>query len=319
MTVSSRKRYSYAESDLTASRSERSIAVVFALLLMAAVEASPPPGPQAELFGDGVISTEDFETHPAFTPDGKTLYFVKSTRAFTDWKIWVSEKTATGWSGPKMAPFSGTYRDADPYVTADGKRFYFISDRPVDGKPKDDMDVWVMERTKEGTWGEPKNLGAPINSSGNEWFPRPASNGTLYFGSDRPGGLGKTDLYRSKLVNGKYATPENLGPTINSDADEYEPCVAPDESFLIFMASGRPDDTGDNAMGDLYISFKKNGVWTPPKNLGPAINRRALDIGGWLSFDGKSFYWSSSRKVGGRNGLGDIYRLDLDVVKKLAN
>jgi hypothetical protein len=288
---------------------------MLALLLLAAVEASPAPGPEAELFGDGVISTADFETHPAFTPDGKTLYFVKSSRAFTDWRIWVTERVADGWSAPKMAPFSGTCRDADPYVTADGKRFYFISNRPVDGKPRDDMDVWVMERTADG-WGPPKNLGAPVNSTGNEWFPRPAANGTLYFGSDRPGGLGKTDLYRSKFADGKYAAPENLGPTINSDADEYEACIAPDESFLIFMASGRPDDTG---LGDLYISFKKGGAWTPPKNLGPTINRRALDIGGWLSFDGKWFYWSSARKAGGRNGLGDIYRLDLDVVKKLAS
>jgi hypothetical protein len=290
---------------------------VLALLLLAALEASPVPGgPEAELFGDGVISTEDFETHPAFTPDGKTLYYVKSTRAFTDWKIWVSERTGTGWSPPQMAPFSGTYRDADPYVTADGKRLYFISDRPVDGKPKDDMDIWMMERTPDGAWGSPKNLGAPINSPGNEWFPRPTSNGTLYFGSDRPGGLGRTDLYKSKLTNGKYAAPENLGAPVNSAADEYEPCIAPDESFLIFMASGRPDDMG---RGDLYISVKKNGAWTPPRNLGETINRRGLDIGAWLSFDGKWFYWSSGRKAGGRNGFGDIYRIDLDVVKKLAS
>ena len=285
-------------------------------LALAAAEASPPPV-EAELFGDGVVSTADFETHPAFTPDGKTLYFVKSTPQFTDWKIWVTERNAGGtWSPPKMAPFSGTYRDADPYVTADGKRLYFISDRPVDGKPKEDMDIWVMERSKEGAWGTPKNLGAPVNSSGSEWLPRPAANGTLYFGSDRPGGLGKTDLYRSKLVDGKYQAPENLGPAINTAAEEYEPCIAPDESFLIFMAAGRPDTGGG---GDLYISYRKDGAWTPPQNLGPTVNRRGLDIGPYLSLDGKSFYWSSGRIVGGRNGMGDIYRIDLDILKKLAS
>ena len=224
------------------------------LMLVAAVAA----GPEAELVGDGVVSTTDFETHPAFTPDGKTLYFVKSTPQFSDWKIYVTERTDAGWSPPKPAPFSGTYRDADPYVTADGKKLYFISDRPVDGKPREDMDIWVMERAADGSWGEPRNVGAPVNSSGSEWLPRPAANGTLYFGSDRPGGLGKTDLYRSKLVGGKYTEPENLGATINSAAEEYEPCIAPDESFLVFMAAGRPDTSGG---GSFSISQNRPSVF----------------------------------------------------------
>jgi Tol biopolymer transport system component len=280
-------------------------------LLLACGAAAAPPSPEAELFGDGIVSTADFETHPSFTPDGRTLYFVKSTPQFSDWKIYQSERTETGWSAPKMAPFSGTYRDADPYVTADGKRLYFISDRPVDGKPKEDMDIWVMERTAEGAWGPPRNLGAPVNSPGSEWLPRPAANGTLYFGSDRPGGHGKTDLYRSKLVNGTYAEPENLGPAINSGADEYEPCIAPDESFLVFMAAGRPDDTGG---GDLYISYSKDGAWTAPRNLGPTFNRRGLDIAPYLSLDGKWLYFASGRKAGGRNGLGDIYRVPVETL-----
>jgi len=281
------------------------------LMLVAAVAA----GPEAELVGDGVVSTTDFETHPAFTPDGKTLYFVKSTPQFSDWKIYVTERTDAGWSPPKPAPFSGTYRDADPYVTADGKKLYFISDRPVDGKPREDMDIWVMERAADGSWGEPRNVGAPVNSSGSEWLPRPAANGTLYFGSDRPGGLGKTDLYRSKLVGGKYTEPENLGATINSPAEEYEPCIAPDESFLVFMAAGRPDTSGG---GDLYISYRKDGAWTAPKNLGETVNRRGLDIAPYLSLDGKWFYFASGRKAGGRNGMGDIYRIPIETLHAIA-
>jgi hypothetical protein len=272
--------------------------------------AAPPAAP--ELVGEGVVSTGDFETHPAFTPDGRTLYFVKSTPAFTDWKIYVTERTASGWSAPQFAPFSGTHRDADPYVTSDGKRLYFISDRPVDGKPKEDMDIWVMERAADGAWGPPKNLGAPVNSGGSEWLPRPAANGTLYFGSDRAGGLGKTDLYRARNAGGTFAEPENLGPVVNSAADEYEPCIAADESFLVFMAAGRPDDTGG---GDLYISYKKDGGWTPPKNLGAKINGRAMQIAPYLSLDGKSFYFASVRRPG---GLGDIYRMDLDALHALA-
>src|SRR5206468_1125164 len=109
---------------------------------------------------------------------------------------------------------------------------------PVDGKPKKDVDIWVMDRTKNGDWGEPHNLGAPVNTSASEWFPTLSANGTLYFGSGRPGGHGKTDLYRAKRKYGKFAEPENLGPNINSAADEFEGCIAPDESFLVFMSAG---------------------------------------------------------------------------------
>jgi len=283
------------------------------------------PLKEPALFADGVVSTGEFETHPAFTPDGRTLYFVRSTPQFTDWKIHVSRWKDGRWSRPEMAPFSGKYRDADPFVTADGKQLWFISDRPVDEKStKTDMDIWVMNRSRSGEWGEPRNLAA-LNSEGNEWLPRLAANGTIYFGSDRPGGRGRTDLYRAPRVDAGFLEVENLGPIVNSEADEYEPCIAPDESFLVFMADGRPGSSGG---GDLYITYRKDGAWTPPKNLGPTINRPALDIAPYLSPDGKYFFFSSARRDPAiprgqrpdrsRNGLGDIYQMDLAALHALA-
>lgn len=140
----------------------------------------------------------------------------------------------------------------------------------------------------------------------------------MYFGSGRPGGHGKTDLYRARLKDGKFAEPENLGPSINSSADEYEGCIAADESFLVFMAAGRLDSLGG---GDLYVSYQKDGKWTAAKNLGPKINGPGLEISPYLSPDGKYFFFSSARKAEGtpagnrpdrpRNGLGDIYQMDL--------
>ena len=316
------------------------------LAAAAAVAAVGPyqserPLPEPALFGEGIVSTGEFESHPAFTPDGRTLYFVRSTPAFTDWKIYVSRYAGGAWSKPEMAPFSGRYRDADPFVTADGRQLFFISDRPVDGTPaaegqkaadggaKEDMDVWVMEREAGGRWGKPRNLGAPVNSPGNEWLPRPAADGTLYFGSDRPGGLGKTDLYRARREGGGYAEPQNLGPAINSEADEYEGCIAPDQSFLVFMAAGRPDDRGG---GDLYISERNEDGWTQARPLGESFNGRGLEIAPYLSPDGKYFFFSSARRMAGaasgskdavpgrrpdraRNGLGDIYQVDVGALK----
>ena len=94
------------------------------------------------VFADGVISTGDYESHPAFTPDGRMLYFVKSTPSFTDWKIHVSRYVDGRWSTPEVAPFSGKYRDADPFVTADGKRLYFT-------RTERESDVYVAEIHRE--------------------------------------------------------------------------------------------------------------------------------------------------------------------------
>ena len=272
--------------------------------------------PEPILFGEGVISTGEFESHPAFTPDGRTLYFVRSTPQFTDWTIYVTHFADGRWSAPVVAPFSGKHRDADPFIAADGQRFYFMSDRPTNGTPQQDMDLWVMDWTDAG-WGEPRNLGPPVNSPASEWFPIVAASGTLYFGSARPGGHGATDLYRARWIDGRFAEPENLGPQVNTAADEYEGCISADERFLVFMALGRPDSRGG---GDLYISEHKDGRWTPAKNLGPTVNGPGLEISPYLSPDGNYFFFSSARRTGDaprgkrpdrpRNGLGDIYQVD---------
>jgi Tol biopolymer transport system component len=281
------------------------------------------------IFAEGVISTGDFDSHPAFSPDGQTIYFVRSTPDFNLWTILVSHFVKGKWRTPEVASFSGQYSDADPFITADGSRLYFISNRPAPGRPTPNLDIWVMEKTMGG-WGEPKNVGAPINSAGNEWFPTLAANGTMYFGSDREGGKGRTDIYRSRLVNGKYTEAENLGDAINTQFNEYEPLIAPDESFMILMAGGRADGRGGF---DLYLSHNRNGSWTKPVNLGEKINSSGNEYSPKISPDGKYFFWSSPRGFadkplekrqsyrelmnklrGPRNGLGDIYQIDLAVL-----
>jgi WD40-like Beta Propeller Repeat len=108
--------------------------VAVAACVVALADTAPPyrsAGPLLEpaLFGEGVVSTGEYESHPAFTPEGRTLYFVRSTPEFTNWTIYVAEYVDGRWSAPKVAPFSGKHRDADPFITADGKQLYFISDR----------------------------------------------------------------------------------------------------------------------------------------------------------------------------------------------
>jgi Tol biopolymer transport system component len=291
--------------------------------------ASEKPLREPTVFAPGIISAGEFDSHPAFTPDGKTIYFVRSTPNFNFWTILVSRFERGRWNTPEVAPFSGQYSDADPFITPDGSRFYFISNRPVSGKSTPDLDIWMMEKTAAG-WSEPKNPGAPINSPGSEWYPTIAANGTIYFGSDRQGGKGRTDIYRSRLINGNYSEAENLGDAINTQFNEFEPLIAPDESFMIFMAGGRSDSAGGF---DLYISYNRNGSWTKPSNLGSKINSSGNEYSPMISPDGKYFFWTSTRGFaesklekrtdyqelmtrlrGPGNGLGDIYQIDLDVL-----
>jgi len=287
---------------------------------------SDTPVSEPTIFAQGVVSTGDFDSHPAFTPDGKTLYFVRSTPTFNFWTILVSRFENGQWQQPEIAPFSGQYSDADPFITSDGSHFYFISNRPVAGKATQDLDIWVMEKNGDG-WGEPKNLGEPVNSPGNEWYPTIASNGSIYFGSDRQGGKGRTDIYRCRVAAGTYSQAENLGDLINTSANEFEALISPEEKFLILMAGGRADGLGGF---DLYISYNRDGSWTKPVNLGSKINSAGNEYSPTISPDKKYFFWTSARGFADTplkkrlnsqelmiklrspgNGLGDIYYIDI--------
>src|SRR6476660_4752771 len=126
--------------------------------------ASKQPLPEPTIFASGIISTGDFASHPAFTPDGKTLYFLRSSPTFNFWTIVVSHFENNHWTTPEVLPISGQYRDADPFITRDGKRFYFISDRPKDAadtSTERSLDIWFMDKSGNG-WGPPQNLGTPV-------------------------------------------------------------------------------------------------------------------------------------------------------------
>jgi len=282
-------------------------------------------GMQLAMFAPGTISTGDMELNAAFAPDGKTLYFTKRTPKYQLWTILVSTLKGDRWSTPRVAEFSGQYGDFDPFISPDGSQLFFSSNRPAPGKTKSDFDIWVVKKTGAG-WSTPANLGADINTESQEYYPSVSNAGTLYFSSNREGGKGSGDIYRSRLVNGKYSKAENLGDEINSKFFEGDPYISPDESFLIFTSYNRPDGLGD---GDLYISLNRDGHWTAAKNLGRPVNSSALDFCPNMSPDGKYFFFTSERGFADQqltkpltyeqflkqirspgNGLGDIYRID---------
>src|SRR5690242_8030043 len=183
---------------LTIPRITRRVSLL-ALAALSLVAAGAPLVP--ELFESGRISTGDMELNAAFTPDGKTLYFTKRSPKPQLWVIVLSHLKRGQWSAPEVAPFSGQYSDFDPFVSPDGKRLYFSSNRPVEGtgRPKNDFDIWFVEQTPSG-WGPPIHLDAPLNTPAQEFYPSVTKDGTLYFSSTRTGGAGGADTTRARLA-----------------------------------------------------------------------------------------------------------------------
>ena len=266
-----------------------------------------PPGMKAEIFAPGIISTTYTEFANTFSIDGKEFYF---TRYGNNQKLATTMmiKEVNGkWINPKIAPFSGRFDEVDPMFSIDGMEIFFSSRRPLKGslKPKNDYDLWVVKRTKTG-WSEPSNLGAPLNSDQNEFYPSLTKSGNLYFVSDRKGGFGKMDFWRSELINGKYSEPQNLGKFINTIHREGDGFIAPDESYFLFSAF----IPGNHGSGDFYISFKKpNGTWTKAKNLGAMLNTKGNEFTPWVSWDNKYLFFASDR-----SGNDEIYWVDAKVI-----
>jgi Tol biopolymer transport system component len=307
-------------------------AVGFAAAQAPAPYVSSRPIPAPVLYGEGTISTPDEEMNAAFAPDGKTIYFTKLHTGQRLGVIVESHFAGGRWSAPEVAPFSGQYTDYDPFVTADGTKLFFDSNRPLTGTgPRKDFDIWMVEKTATG-WTAPQNLGETINTKQDEFYASVASDGTLYFSATRPEGKGRIDIYRSRWQNGAFAAPENLGDGVNTAFVEVDPYVAPDQSFVVFSSSGRPDDLGN---GDLYISEQVNGTWQPARHLSGGINSPAREYCPIGSPDGRYLFFTSFRGMGDRipdrpwgtkdffsglkstlNGWGNIYQIDMSVLRK---
>jgi len=290
---------------------------------------------EAEIFAPGIVSREFQELNALFSPDGKEFYYTLADPARSFYTILMYKKNnKQEWEGPTVAPFSGSYSDADPAFSSDGQRLYFISRRPVDQastKPKD-FDIWVTHRTGNG-WSKPTNLGAPINTEADEYYVSVTDKESIVYSGNYEGkGFGYGDIYEARLGEDGVYVVENLGETINSNQGEGDPYISPDGKMLIFMNWGRSDGLGS---GDLYISFKENGEWSTAKNLGEKINSPQFEYCPMLSPDGKYFFWTSYKSspmysISPRkyedylkklssvdNGLGNVYWIDAAILKEL--
>ena len=246
------------------------------------------------LYSEVDINTEFRERDFALSPDGTEIFYtLQSPKANFQTIIYRKKDTKGKWSRPEVAPFSGKFTDLEPAFTRDGKKLFFVSNRPITGTNIKDFDIWYLEK-KDDKWGEPKNVGEPVNSTSNEFYPSVCTNGNLYFTAERKNSNGQEDIYVSVFTNGKYSEAIPVDTAVNSVADEFNAFVSPDEQFIIFSSYGRKDDKGG---GDLYMSKKDAaGRWTPAKNL-LFINSDKLDYCPFVTFDRQSLFFTSERHV----------------------
>lgn len=183
----------------------------------------------AEVFSKE-LNTKYHEGPLTFSADGGTIFFTrnnynegksrKSSDNVNKLKLYTAQLRDGGWADVQEMPFnSDEYSTGHPALSRDGKVLYFVSDRPG-GKGGTDVYASRLENDK---WSEPRNLGAPINTKGDEMFPFVDEKGNLYFASNgQPGGLGGLDIYFAPLAAGGDAPAiVHLDAPINSKMDDF--------------------------------------------------------------------------------------------------
>jgi hypothetical protein len=276
-----------------------------------------PPGITPRVFAPGVISKDGVsEGGATFSSDGELFIYKRYYRGKPDpEELWLSELEDGKWTRPHRASFDGEHSDWDFNFAPTGRAFYFTSRRPalIDGKEASPSNIWLTERVSSG-WTEPRLLEHPVNVIDSySGYPSLTKDGAIYFHSERADSLGQVDIYRARLKNGKYVKVENVGGPVNTENREFDPCVAPDESYLIFV-SNRPSEIG--LAYDMYISFRSDdGSWSEPKGLGGILGRAGLPS---VTPDGRYFFFKSS--AGGESDdpeNSDIYWVDTKVFDQL--
>ncbi|RZL41096.1 MAG: hypothetical protein EOP00_25485, partial [Pedobacter sp.] len=252
------------------------------------------------------VNSENRDYFPAVTADGQTIIFTRVVDGNED--FFISNKKDNEWQ--KATSLSNAintvnFNEGAQSISPDGKYLFFTGCNRPEGLGR--CDIYVSH--KDGNdWGIPKNLGNVINSE--YWESQPSispDGGTLYFVSNRPGGIGGYDIWKSTLSDeGSWNDPVNLGPQINTPFDENTPFMHADGKTLYFSSNGWPG-FGDKDI--FYSLIKDDGNFATPVNLGYPINTFNEEIGLIVTADGSEGLFSSN--LGGGFGDLDIYRFKL--------
>lgn len=191
---------------------------------------------EPEVVAPGIVSTEYRDVRATVSPDGQLLLWGSSNRpgGAGSYDIWLTRRAGGTWSTPEPVSFNTKDKEFDPAFSPDGRFVYFFSNRPG-GLGGDD--VYRVPVT-QGRFGAVENLGAAVNSAGNEWAPTLSPDGrTLIFCSDGRTGKGRQDLFVSHLTNDHWSEAQALPGTVNSSGDEFDAAFLSDNITIVYSHS----------------------------------------------------------------------------------
>ncbi|MBD1392245.1 OmpA family protein [Mucilaginibacter glaciei] len=255
----------------------------------------------------GEINTADDEYLPTATADESTLIFTRKINNNED--FYKSDNLNNSWQKAEyLSSMINTpqYNEGAQSISQDGKFLFFTGCNRPDGLGR--CDIYIAQK-KGNDWGKPFSLSAPLNTAGWEAQPSISADGrTIYFVSNRKGGYGGYDIWKSKLTEKGWGNPENMGPEINTAYDEQSPFIHPDDSTFYFCSNGWPG-LGNK---DLFVSrLGPDGKWKRPENLGYPINSSGDENGLTITANGEYAFFASNNLKG--FGGYDIYTFQLPV------
>ncbi|MCB9184825.1 MAG: OmpA family protein [Flavobacteriales bacterium] len=204
---------------------------------------------------------------------------------------------------PLPGEVNGRFHDGPAVLSADGSTMYFTrSDYYRFRLNKDEnstshLMLYRAEKQHDGSWGKVSSFAYNGYDFSAGHAALSADGSRLYYVSDMPGGLGGTDIYVCERTAEGWGMPRNLGPTVNTSANEMFPVLRNDTLYF--------SSNGHRSLGglDIFRSTLSDGEWSRPENLNYPVNTVHDDFGFVLLQDGRSGYLSSNR-----SGLDGIYR-----------
>jgi Tol biopolymer transport system component len=259
------------------------------------------------------VNSSGSDQHPAISANGLSLYITSNRSGGSGGDdIWVSKRTGLQdpWEPPVNlgSVINTSSNDRVPTFSRDGRLMFFGSNRPGG---HGGHDLYVSSRPDPNDdfgWTAPVNLGPVINPTADEDGPAYFENvvtglATLYFTSNRPGGLGDWDIYLSRQnTDGSFSSP-TLITELSTPQRDTRTAIRRD-GLEIFITSDRPGSVG---LLDVWVSMRATtfDLWSPPVNPDPSINTTANDGAPALSADGTTLYFYSNRPGG--VGGNDLY------------
>ncbi|HSI91459.1 MAG TPA: OmpA family protein, partial [Adhaeribacter sp.] len=271
----------------------------------------PPKGVNVNMGYEINSKADDYG--PSVAADGKRLIFT-SKRSFRGFNavpnedLYYSENVGDYWEEAQSfgKPVNSIWNEGSAILTKDGKTLYFARCECPDCN--NNCDLYEAHLLSDGKWGKIKNLGPAVNSKAWDSQPTLSKNeDTLYFASDRLGGFGLSDIWFTyKLKNGRWAEAQNMGPVINTRENEVSPFFHPLYQVLYFSSRGQLLNFGDF---DIYKTYRVNGRWQEPKNLGPLVNGKGSEYYFSIDAESKNLYYAKAEP--GPNSNLDLYSFPL--------